>query len=349
MNELIDLIFEDSLGKEGPLIHACEIMRSGVVRENPGTGIMEELTPTAITTPILEAKAFDKMLRENPPIRENILVVKDRKGGRTLFCDLNSPKVDAKVRKDLALFTILDRIVQYMIINSMDKIVFDKDGAHSRKSGAPRTFFERDRQLERYNNENVLATVRDDAVEYADLKSKNVAQEVDLNVIVQGVPTRVMFWKDLSDKAELSIEIETNKVRAFGKIGEVFKAPSGFLVVTRDLIQNIPSLIANEEHRRVAFKGFGVLAIREPNVTCSYFGEETPTEILRDRGYDVYVVNLERMEDYREILSLPSNKLCILVYDFNTISKSVNVLKTLFQEDNIIKTHITDNLLGIIV
>lgn len=348
MNELIDLIFEETLSNTSPLVHAGVITRSGVLRENTETGLVEELTPTAITTPIMESKAFDKMLRQNPPIKDNILMINDRKGNRILFCDLDNPKLVSKVRVNTTLFTLLDRVVQYMILNGVDSAIFDKDGAYARSWEGDKLLIERDPVLEKYNKVSTLKSIRDDTLIYADLSLSQEDTEIDLSVIVQGVPVKVMYWKDLAGKVEMSVGIEHTKVRAFGKVGEVFKASGGFLVVARNLAQDIPHLISGKTHKRVAYKGFGTLAIREPDVTCSYFGSETPMESLRGKSYDVFVINIERMSDYKEILALPTNKLCILVYDFTTVNKSINILKTLFREDTVIRTHITDNLLGIV-
>ena len=341
------MIYKDIAKNPVPLIKNGQIQRSGIVRYNQDLAVVEELSATAATNILMSIKEFTKMLRINPPCKASILMVEDKLNSRTLFCNLEDEEIRNKVKSNAKLFPSMDRIVQYMIINGIESVVFDAQGVFVRNNSSEGA--RRDSSLDGFNRIEHKKLLAYTALQNASAENINVEDDIDVYLSVQGTPLRFMKWRDLTGDIEVSIKIETPEIKASSELNKIFSAREGFLMVTRELAQSIPSLIESEGgFRRIAFKGFGPLTLKDSQNICSYFGPETPIEVLRSRLYDVFIINIEKLDDYREILALPTNKLCILVHDFNNVTKAINIIKTLFGEDLVIRTHIVSNLQAII-
>ena len=290
----------------------------------------------------IKRSELNEVLREIPLKRNYLTNIYNNK---VIFIDLNNEEIINKLNKDQQLFSTLDRLVQYMLLNNKDGLYFKRD-VYSRDKNTSKV--ERDTNLSKYNSEGVYYSIIKDACEVGNdqLRTSKLEGSYEHIVLTQGVEVKIMTWEDYYSR-ELIMQILPPTKGLPEAPRQMLTSGEGFIMLNRDLIRGLHEVLNDGTYKRIAYRDLGTF-VDDASSLVSNFSGDTSIEDLRNRDYDVYVINLEKIEQIKELMYLPTNKLCVLTLPTNSIQKALAHI-SLFKGDSISMSHLVDNMLGIII
>lgn len=281
---------------------------------------------------------FRKILADNP-LNRNIFRVDCPQSGKVIFANLEDPNIAKLVTKSkLLLNRLVDRAVMVAFKSGFKELIFNERALAKTKSG------------------DIVKV--DQLRQFTDIKNKlivmkevypNLKDDIEINTSIQGLEVRIVFWQDkMRNKSELIIELLEPISDMPGKVVKLFKESSGFMFFNRDYSRYLNDLLDDKSiYRRIAYIGMGSM-ISSEGYADHYSLEDVSIDSLRNRDYDVYVINTIKLKDIDELLNLPVGKLIILVIPADNNRKALSYLD-IFKLSPVVKHHILGNIQSIVM
>lgn len=350
---LKELILQGSKGKyKYPVFQNGRVFCTGIINtEQSYLGFVTQTTGDKSLEGFQERISLDTYSRvfTKSIIGIGFLTFKDFETNDIYFIRIEDKEImDYINSKGYTIFTLLDRLViqsSKLQLEELhiDRVVygrkFDEKGEHEIQS---------DTDLHFFTSKNVKDHLLVDASIYANrpLTSLSKTQQYEYHVDIQGIEIQLMSWLE-DNQRQITMRMMKTVEEVDSRIPELLASKEGTIVFNRDLVSSLPSLVGDiSGSRRIVYVDLEGQVNRQGRASLASL-ETTSLLELRNRNYDIYVINLDKITDMEDLLNLPSNKLVILVAPTDTHTKAMNYLYT-FRHNPILMNHLVGNLIGVI-
>ena len=285
-----------------------------------------------------------QLILSRVPMKNGVLVIDNAKEKEKIFADMKNVEVRDLINSyKTSLFRYIDRIISYAVIEGYEEVIINHKAFGRDTYGNVKRL----QSLDAYTSNNMKNFIKDEIIQFTPFVEDE--NNIEVNISVQGVETRIVYWKNSwSDDVEIFIQLLKPIENIPDKVRNMFKIDCGFILLNRDYSRYLSTLLNDKSpYRRIAYIDMQNMTSDEGN-GYHFSLAHTSMEMLRNKEFDVYVINMAKVENYKDLLSLPINKLVILIVPVDSNKKALSQLN-LFKNLPLVKTHIVDNLKSVIV